>query len=136
MRIDLLRPWRRAFSASLAERLWRIVPTVIYMALITLSSSVPGQNLPQVVDDRLAHFVVYFGLGAVVLFSVAGFAPEALDARHLVIAALTVAVFAASDEWHQRFVPGRDSSLKDFLFDVAGAGTAQILLWRATGVRP
>jgi VanZ family protein len=28
--------------------------------------------------------------------------------------------YAQSDEWHQSFVPGRDASLWDVLFDIAG----------------
>jgi VanZ family protein len=32
-------------------------------------------------------------------------------------------VYALSDEWHQSFVPGRNASLWDALFDAAGTGT-------------
>lgn len=104
---------------------------LMYMGLITLSSAVPGRDVPQVVDDRLAHFVVFSGLGAAVLFWVAGFARERLLISHLAIAVLVVALFAVFDEWHQSFVPGRDSSLKDVGFDLAGAGTALALIFLA-----
>jgi VanZ family protein len=31
--------------------------------------------------------------------------------------------YTLGDEWHQSFVPGRDASLWDALFDAAGVGT-------------
>lgn len=58
-------------------------------------------------------------------------------------------VFAASDEWHQTFVPGRDGCLRDVLIDTGGALLAALCvsarLWRinrkthverATPIRP
>jgi hypothetical protein len=45
--------------------------------------------------------------------------------------AFVVAVaFAASDEWHQSFVPSRQGSGWDFLLDSAGAAFGLIVLWR------
>jgi hypothetical protein len=35
-----------------------------------------------------------------------------------------VILFAASDEWHQTFVPGRGGNVRDVLIDTAGALTA------------
>jgi len=44
---------------------------------------------------------------------------------------LTV-LFAASDEWHQSFVPSREARVTDVLIDTAGAvaGLAAVCLWR------
>ena len=45
--------------------------------------------------------------------------------------ALAVAVlFAASDEWHQSFVPSREGALRDVLIDSAGAALGLVVLWR------
>ncbi len=45
--------------------------------------------------------------------------------------ALLVAVlFAASDEWHQSFVPSREGALRDVLIDSAGAMLGLLTLWR------
>ena len=43
--------------------------------------------------------------------------------------ALTVA-FAASDEWHQSFVPSRQGSWRDVLLDSGGAALGLLVLWR------
>lgn len=98
-------------------------------------SSVHGSDVPQVVDDRVAHFVVYFGLGTLTMFSAAGFGPHELTLRHTIAAFAVAVAFAVSDEWHQSFVPGRDSSLKDLIFDTLGAGSAQSLIWLMMGGR-
>lgn len=38
------------------------------------------------------------------------------------------ALFAASDEWHQTFVPNRDGNLRDVVIDIAGATVALLVL--------
>ena len=39
-------------------------------------------------------------------------------------------VFAASDEWHQTFVPSRQGSVWDVLLDSSGAVLGLLVLWR------
>jgi VanZ family protein len=39
-------------------------------------------------------------------------------------------VYAASDEWHQSFVPSRDGTLHDVIIDASGAGLGLLLLHR------
>jgi len=55
------------------------------------------------------------------------------------IAFALASVFAASDEWHQTFVPGRDGCLRDVLIDIGGAFLAalgwSIRLWFALRAR-
>ena len=38
-------------------------------------------------------------------------------------------LYAASDEFHQSFVPGRTALCSDVLIDTAGGATAVFLLW-------
>jgi VanZ family protein len=45
---------------------------------------------------------------------------------------LVVALYAASDEWHQSFVPNREASVVDVLIDTVGGGAALSLVWAAT----
>ena len=44
-------------------------------------------------------------------------------------ALLLVAIYAASDEFHQRFVPSREASVGDVLLDTLGGLLALIFLW-------
>ena len=45
------------------------------------------------------------------------------------IALLSCAAYAASDEFHQTFVPSRTASLRDVMIDVCGATLAIIVYW-------
>ena len=38
-------------------------------------------------------------------------------------------LYAASDEWHQSFVPGRHPQLTDVLIDACGAATGLLIFW-------
>jgi VanZ family protein len=40
-----------------------------------------------------------------------------------------VMLYAASDEFHQAFVPSREASIRDVLLDTAGASFAMLVLW-------
>lgn len=42
---------------------------------------------------------------------------------------LIAVAYAGFDEWHQSFVPVRESKIRDVLIDVAGALLAQVLVW-------
>ena len=44
-------------------------------------------------------------------------------------AILFVALYAASDEWHQTFVPGRDGCVRDVCIDTSGAVLGMLALW-------
>lgn len=66
-----------------------------------------------------AHFMEYAVLAA--LLWLAAHHTPAL-ARHAWWVALAIALlYAASDEWHQTFVPGRVADARDWLADAAGA---------------
>jgi hypothetical protein len=53
----------------------------------------------------------------------------------IAVAFVFAVLFAASDEWHQTFVPGRDGCVRDVLIDTAGASIAALFLLRRR-VRP
>jgi VanZ family protein len=48
---------------------------------------------------------------------------------HASLTLLIVVLYAASDEFHQLFVPSREASLRDVAIDSAGAVLALLLLW-------
>lgn len=50
-------------------------------------------------------------------------------------ALLLVILYAASDEFHQAFVPSREASVADVLIDTSGAALGLIILWLLKGVR-
>lgn len=103
------------------RRLMLWLPPLVYMAAIFLVSAArdPLPTVSRTVWDKLLHVVEYAGL-AVLLAR--GFAGERRSPRVALGLAIVVAsAYAASDEWHQWFVPGRSSDVRDWIADTIGA---------------
>lgn len=130
MKVEPLRAWHSRFSRSRAETLLRVLPAAIWLAMIHFVSSREADELPSFhIDDRVAHFIEYFILGVLLMLALT--AARGLESRQLMKAGIATALAVALgmvDEWHQSFVPGRDSSWKDVLFDGLGAMAASILI--------
>lgn len=78
--------------------------------------------------DKLLHGVAYAVLGGLVAIALSrGGRLGWLRG----LAALAIAVlYGVSDEWHQSFVPGRDTSFGDLLADTIGAAVAILAVAR------
>ena len=82
---------------------------------------------------KVAHFTEYAILS--VLLWRARRRPRPNDTRpwqsgDAFFAVCVALFFAASDEWHQTFVPSRDGKPQDVLLDGCGAATAMFVVWR------
>ena len=129
MKIPGQRLFRRLFtfsSGSRAERVARIAPAILYLIVIFMVSAIPAADIRPFTDDRIAHFVEYFILGGLLLIAAASFGPIDRSVKLVGAAWMFGALFAISDEVHQKFVPGRQASWNDVLFDVLGL-TASII---------
>ena len=86
---------------------------------------------------KTAHFVEYCGLG-LLLWRLVHFDPAFAGLRswEFPIALCVAALYAASDEFHQYFVPGRTASVRDVLLDSCGAGFGLAALWVARRLWP
>ena len=79
---------------------------------------------------KCAHLFEYFVFGWLLLVAIRG--PEhGWKLRWALLALLIAAGYSATDEWHQSFVLGRDSSAWDALLDTTGAGIAIVATWIA-----
>jgi VanZ family protein len=114
--------------------LWIWGPALLQMAAIfTLSNQPRLPSLPGGLTGYTGHFIGYFILA--VAF-VRGFARGRLSGVTPAAGAaawMASAVYGVSDEFHQRFVPGRNASIEDWVADVAGAavGVAVAFAWRS-----
>ncbi len=104
------------------------VPLIVYAALVLAVSSIPNLKSPDVPAflplDKVAHFVEYAVLAFLALRSV-----ERLVQRRAVAWTYAfTAVFAVVDEYHQKFVPGRQFDMFDLVADLAGAAAALVLI--------
>jgi len=75
---------------------------------------------------KCAHFVEYFILSLLVLRGIRAGRKEAHFGWALVAIGI-VAGYAALDEFHQSFVPGRGPAVADVLLDTAGGVAAQLV---------
>jgi len=121
----------------LAMSRWYVV--IAMAAIIFALSSIPNEITPSAPDpiplDKVAHFGEYAVLGFALAGSLRRDAPRRWPAVVLLAVAIgAVALYGASDELHQRFVPGRDPDVHDWLADLTGA-TAGALASVALGRR-
>jgi VanZ family protein len=107
-------------------------PVALYAGFISYLSAQPSLNLPSAFPDKLAHGVE-FGVLAALLWraSAGGFFGGLTWGRALAIVG-GCGLYAAVDEIHQSFVPGRDSSLRDAAADMAGAMLSLGAMWTIT----
>ena len=68
---------------------------------------------------KSAHFIEYAILGILLLRALRASYPAA--PRQFLLALMLCALYAATDEFHQLFVKGRESSVHDVLIDTCGA---------------
>jgi VanZ family protein len=94
-----------------------------WAAVILVLTSIPATDLAPAGAfafpgaDKLVHFSLYAVLGALVARAIG---PAGVS-KALGRVAIGIALFAAADEWHQRFIPGRATDVRDFAADLAGA---------------
>lgn len=122
------------FSAQNAEESSNLSQGISKI-LYNLISSLPRVELePSLFHSLLrqtAHFLVFFVLALLLInaFRISGFNFNRSTLYTLIIAV----IYAALDEYHQSFVPGRTAELKDVLTDslgiIAGIGIYRTLLF-------
>jgi hypothetical protein len=101
--------------------------TLIYMAGIYWLSSLSNLGI-RGIDTSLLHVPLYAGLAFCLLKAMPEARPrQAFTWKLPGLIFVSAAAYAALDEWHQSFVPGRDASTGDFSLDLLGIGLMLIL---------
>jgi VanZ family protein len=90
-------------------------------------STIPGP--PPGFTDKHEHFFFYGILGALTLRALARGEWRRVGLLTVVGAIVISSLYGVTDEFHQRFVPGRDYDVLDMLADGVGSATAAGLLW-------
>lgn len=104
------------------------------MLLIIILSSLSKPPVPQpgwFEIDKLYHFIEYGVLSFLLLRAFMNSPRRLLSSEAVFFTVLATAAFGLTDEIHQAFVPGRFSSIVDWVFDALGAvaGVFALRLW-------
>ena len=95
----------------------KVLPVLLWLVVIYFLSSLPGHAYPKEpqIFSWTAHLAEYFVLGYLLarMFGKKG-------AAAFLLALAICLIYAASDEWHQSFVPGRVMDIVDWMFDGVG----------------
>lgn len=125
-------PGEEIESMERVSRLRRWIPAVIILVVIFWASSTPSSQIPNIgqwdwLVKKGAHFSGYALLALAVIRG-----GQFTKKRDLFWVLVFCGLYAASDEFHQAFVSGRNPSLIDVAIDVLGSLFALTLfLWSA-----
>ena len=98
----------------------RSLPPLIWAGVILFGTSLPQDAVPVQTSniDKFLHFTIYTVFAFLLTRQIS---EDTTRGRAVLGAVFIAAAFAAADEWHQRFIPGRFPEFADWLADVAGA---------------
>lgn len=117
-------------TSRVRSRLGAWAPVAAWCLLVFTLSSLPLGIDAEVVPggDKAAHLGEYAVLGFLLARALRMTRPSLGFGSLVAGAALLGALYGASDEFHQSFVPERTASLGDLVADAAGALLGAILL--------
>lgn len=112
---------------------WYQGPMVVWATLLFILSSIPGTEIPALWVfgyDKVIHFLLYVVLAWTVYRAIVHQEWNVTLKKHpYIFTILIVALYGATDEWHQLFVPKRSCSLYDWFADCIGAMTVCAAYW-------
>jgi len=119
--------------------LWILVGAYAGLIFFLSSQPVPAAAEGAVVSvgDKSLHGIEYAGLTFLLAFAIASSPWSRLRSLAAVIALAGAIAFAATDELHQTFVPGRVGDVVDFVADSLGELVAAVAFegWRRWSAR-
>jgi hypothetical protein len=122
---------KRIIKPKAVIQFW--LPPVVWAALIFFVSSKPVATTTEIywedfIVKKTAHLIEY-GIFAILLFR--ALKNSGMDKKRAMFYSVILAFFyAATDEIHQAFIPGRQSRARDIIFDTIGAVAGVYLLWK------
>lgn len=108
------------------------LPAVVWASLIFYMSS---RSSIKTVDvywqdfllKKIAHFTEYF-IFSVLIYRALSNTTNFSKKKSLVLSFIITVVYAASDEFHQSFIPGREPQIRDVAIDSIGSISALLCL--------
>lgn len=105
-------------------------PLILYWLILLTATSTPSTALPTAgIQDKILHFIAYFGLGILInLTLMFQNKYDILKKKSSLFTIVFGSIYAALDEIHQYFIPGRFMEFLDFVADLLGLVLAVILI--------
>lgn len=120
------------------NRFWYKLPAILYSILIFVLSSFPLKSFPSVPVaefDKLIHFIEYAIFGIFLMLAFTNMRSVKVVRSAIVISLIVGICYSGTDEIHQWFVPGRNSSIFDLIADAVGVVIGVILYNRIKFIR-
>lgn len=105
---------------------------LVYAALIFIVSSIPQITPPALgfeAEDKFYHFIEYSVFSFLLFLAFFRAKTDFFKKNVFLLSSLIGIAYAYSDEFHQKFVPGRSYDIFDFLADCLGIILIQAALW-------
>ena len=119
----------------MARRLALWGPVALWAGLLFFLSSRSDIGPAGRIPDWLTHGTAYLIFAMLLARASVGGLLRPLAGQTALAVVLGVTLYGVRDEWHQSFVPGRDSSAGDVAKDAGGA-IVGVLLFRRLAPRP
>lgn len=108
------------------------LPAVVWASLIFYMSSRSSIKTVDVywqdfLIKKIAHFTEYF-IFSVLVYRALSNTTNLSKKKSLVLSFIITVIYAASDELHQSFIPGRESRIRDVVIDSIGSASALLCL--------
>ena len=102
---------------SMHKQFLKILSVILWLLVIILLSSIPGKDYPEEVFDYsiFAHLAEYFVLGFLLARAFGKY-----SFKKLIFIIILCLLFGIFDEFYQSYVPFRDTSILDWVFDMIG----------------
>ena len=112
------------------------LPVLLYVTVILTLSAQPYLQNPLKFhnSDKLCHLLEYGGLGILLARALRGTMRVRIALFAAMMAIGVGSLIGAGDEYFQSFIPGRESSVFDWMADTLGVMLAQVIyVWGARG---
>ena len=123
-------PYVQGSMQALIKRfLTHWLPLYLYAGIIfymsSLSHPLPKVSIPYF--DKFLHLVEYAILGILAARAFKNSPREKLSRNFIILAIIAAAAYAASDEFHQSFIPFRSCDALDLTVDVIGGTIGAVI---------